>query len=82
MDNPIINALVPYAGDSSRRRLTLDSYGPSYLPVGIIIFVAVEDGTEKEISRCAIKSSSKAQFVSWFSEATIWLDRQLKAKGL
>jgi hypothetical protein len=82
MDNPIINALVPYVGSFVQRRLTLDTYGPSYLPVGVVILATLDDGTEKEISRCAIASISRTQFVSWFSEATTWLDGQLKAKGL
>lgn len=82
MDNPIINALVPFVGGPFSRRLTLDTYGPSYLPLGIVILSTLEDGSEKEINRYAITSLSKPQFVSWFSEATTWLDRQLKAKGL
>jgi hypothetical protein len=82
MDNPIINALVPFVAAFIPRRLTLDTYGPNHLPVGVVIFAALEDGTENEIGRCEITTISRAQFVSWFSEATIWLDRQLKAKGL
>ncbi len=82
MDNPIINALVPYVGGLSQRRLTLDTYGPSYLPVGVVILATLEDGTEEEISRCAITSLSRRQFVSWFSEATTWLDRRMKEKGM
>ena len=82
MTNPIVLALVPHVADANKRPLMLDTYGPSSRPDGIAVLSKLVDGTEVLISRHAISSSGKSEFASWFAEATEWLDRRMKEKGL
>lgn len=76
MDNPIVNALVPFVSDNPAHKLSLDTYGPIYLPHGIVVLATHADRTEKEIARCSISSVTKAQFDAWFSDAVDWLNSQ------
>lgn len=76
MENPIVNALAPIVADNPQNKLSLDTYGPSYLPHGVVVLVTLDDRSESEINRYPISAVTKAQFSRWFAEAVTWLDRQ------
>ena len=76
MDNPIVSALAPIVTSNPHHKLSLDTYGPAYLPHGVVVLVTLDDRSESEINRCPISAVTKAQFSRWFSDAVTWLDRQ------